>query len=101
MAMVGEQDECQIVRDRSDGFKSPEVIDAEIEPCIGSIPTTDLSESDDEDNDDNEQNDDNDDSSLGMNTENFTFFLFCTGTDTTELKIKNPKFQFKTLIRYD
>lgn len=75
MAIVGEQDECQIVRDRSDGFKSPEVIDAEIEPCIGSIPTTDLSESDDENNDDNEENDENDDSSLGMNIKS-TFFLF-------------------------
>lgn len=90
--MVGEQDECQIVRDRSDGFKSPEVIDAEIEPCIGSIPTTDLSESDDEDNDDNEQNDDNDDSSLGMNTEHFSsffFFLHRHRHNRTEPKIQN------------
>ncbi|XP_055313175.1 serine-rich adhesin for platelets-like isoform X2 [Sitodiplosis mosellana] len=66
MAMVGEQRECKIVRDRSDGFKSSVGIDAELDQ-VGSIPTTDLSESDDEDNDDhddNEENDDNDDSSL-------------------------------------
>lgn len=57
MTMVNEQEECKTnVRHRSDDSKSNE----ELEP-VGSIPTTDLSDSDD---DVNEVNDD--DSSLGM-----------------------------------
>lgn len=59
------EQECKIIRDRSDEFKSSVVIDADLDP-IGSIPTTDMSGSDDEDNDEQEENDDNDDSSLGM-----------------------------------
>lgn len=59
MTLVNEQEERKTVRNRSDGSKSNEATDAELEP-VGSIPTTDLSESDDE------ENEANDDSSLGM-----------------------------------
>lgn len=68
------EQECKIIRDRSDGFKSSVIIDAELDP-VGSIPTTDMSESDDDDNDEQDENDDNDDSSLGTIKHHFFSFL--------------------------
>lgn len=60
MTMINEPEDCKTVRDRFDGSKSNEATDIELEP-VGSIPTTDLSDSDDE-----VVNEVNDDSSLGM-----------------------------------
>lgn len=65
--------EAKIANDRSD-VKSNDGSDAELEPdtIVGSIPTSDLSESDDAENDN--ENDGND-SSLGM-SESPAIYLF-------------------------
>ena len=102
------EQECKIIRDRSDGFKSSVVIDAELDP-VGSIPTTDMSESDDEDNDEPEENDDNDDSSLGMiKHQSFplSFYFLKKKLNSPQKQPKNTHqlkitYTIKTLIRYD
>lgn len=81
-----EVNETENAKDRSDGIKSNDGSDAEIEPdtIVGSIPTSDLSESDDaEIENENEEND----SSLGMSWSpfncSFSSPLFSSSLDRT------------------